>query len=128
MKYQKNIKRIYILLAILFIGAIINGCDYSDRQPGQNLLNTTQPPSTYLPSVIIDDQMYYFCGYKIGDIEIGESDIAGTIMSTVPLSSRPTKNDEANFNVQDMPYAKYEKGYVVFWNDEWSYFVKIDDL
>jgi len=58
-----------------------------------------------------------------------ESLYKGQIQSTVPLTERPTVNDEANFNVEpSMPYASYGDGYIVLWLDVWTLFVTLSDL
>ena len=87
-------------------------------------------PNTYLPQVKIDGVIYYMHGNPKLKIEyLPESFYKGQIQSTVPLTERPTVNDEANFNVEPgMPYAKYGDGYIVLWLDVWTLFVTLSDL
>ncbi len=91
--------------------------------------NGASAPNTFLPQVMLNDTIYYLDGGKKPDITIEQSDYLGEIASTVPLTQVPTENGQANFDAEvGAPYAEYENGIVVLWNDEWTLFVDKTEL
>jgi len=120
-----------ILLTITANTGCASSQDVSEPEPSvvSESPQAPTPPNTYLPQVMIGGAVYVLHGNPYLEIEsLPESYYKGQILSTVPLSEKPTKNGEANFNVEEgMPYASYGKGYIVLWNDVWTLFVTPDD-
>jgi hypothetical protein len=91
--------------------------------------NGTSAPNTLLPQVMLNDTIYYLDGGKKPNITVEQSDYLGEIASTVPLTQIPAENGQANFLEEPgAPFAEYENGIVVLWNDEWTLFVDKTEL
>jgi hypothetical protein len=101
----------------------------SAESPDVDTSESISSPNTYLPQVMIDDEIYYLYGDPYTSIEyIPESSYAGCIQSTVSLSQKPTVNGQANFNIDEgSPYARYGNGFIVLWGDVWTIFETLED-
>ena len=124
---------------MLFILMLFVGCGNTSTSGG-NEYPTSNPPLTpensqeviapnlRLPQVMIDDTLYYMSGKEKPVIKIAEGDYLGIITSVVPTTQIPTMNEQANIDVEGAPYAKFENGIVVLWNDEWTLFLTENEL
>ncbi len=92
------------------------------------LLGCSKPPdapNTLPPSLMLDDILYYYTGEEVS-VEIDEASIIGTVSSTVPLSELPNKNGQSNMNILGCSYAQHEENFVVFMEEKWMLFERID--
>jgi len=125
-----------LLLAVLLAGC--NSINSGNENPSGSLppnadsaqadsAQANSAPNTLLPQIMVDGAIYYLNSDYNSDISIDENSYSGYVMSTVPLSQIPTVNGQANFNVLiGSPYAKYENGIAVLWNDKWTSFTVND--
>ncbi len=105
------------ILCILFL-IIVGGCGCG-RRGSQN------PPGALVPSVMVEDALYYTTGMKI-EIEIDESEYIGEITSVVSLAQWPEEDGQANIPYEGAPYARYEGGIVLLMQGDWILFEKRD--
>lgn len=128
MKLHKSYKYLYVFSFIVIFNISSIGCSIINKKLNADNTNTTQSPNSYLPSIMINEQLYFYSGTKIDSENFGNDNYDGTIISIVSLSQRPNNNNEANIDVMDAPYIFYENGIALLWNNEWSYFVSKNDL
>ena len=100
----------------------------SENKNNQNEQLQTNAPNTYLPSIMINNTLYLLSGKEKSVIEINENDYIGKITSVVPLTQIPIENEQANIDIEGSPYAEYQNGIVVLWNEEWTLFVTETEL
>lgn len=75
-------------------------------------------------AVMIDDITYYYTEKLWEDTSEKNFDILGKITSSVPENQMPQKNGEANLDILESPYAKYNDGMIVKIDNEWIFFEK----
>ena len=115
-------KQLMVLFPLaLLIGIVISGCS-SDGQTGNEDVKWVCPMT-----VMVDGNLYQHERALDGDIEVDKSQILGNISSVVSITQLPKQDGEANYDIMDAPYARWnDENYgdtiVVFYNDVWHIF------
>ena len=119
-----------VLCAWILVG--VAGCSKEHKdtqvpttqaQGGQE--NPTVAPVEYPPMVKIDGNVYRDWRLKAEGINIGESEILGRITFTIKNTSRPSRDNEANYaRAHNAPYARwndatYGEVYVIQYGGSW---------
>lgn len=73
------------------------------------------------PMIKVGDMLFLDTGKEVS-IEIGDSEIAGEVVSSVAQHEKPTENGQTNFDSIGSKYAYYEENIVVFLNNKWILF------
>ncbi len=105
----------YILLYMFLLISIgVCGCEREE---------SVNPPGSLVPSVMMEDALYYTTGLEV-EIEIDKSEYIGEITSVVSLAQWPEENGQANIPYEGAPYARYEEGIVLLIQGDWILFEK----
>lgn len=83
-------------------------------------------PDVLSPAIMINGVIYYSQG-KVLETAPQEDAPSGHVTSVVSEKSRPSKNEEANFQCLYAPYHIVDEGVAVWFNEKWMLFEKLED-
>lgn len=93
-----NRNKFHFPLALLIFLLLFSSCG------GEEAKN----PNTWPLTIRVDGVNYYYKLNMAEDYTVEDSQIMGYIISVVPITQGPAKDDEANFdNALNAPYARY---------------------
>lgn len=84
-----------------------------------------ETPNTQVPSIMVGGEIYRTTGKQLPG-EVDESAILGYVQSVVHGSQLPQEEGQANFPIEDAPYAMTGDGLVVLVENEWTLFQRTE--
>lgn len=110
-------KKLVLLIICVNVLLSVTGCIKHEKKNA----------STELRNMIMVNGKIWENTDTLIDIQIDDTMVTGEISSTVDKSEKPSKNNQANFEIKGSKYAPYEKYLVVKIEDEWFLFLKEED-